>query len=274
MRAVMMYGPGDVRVEDRPDPGSSRTTDAIIRLAATCVCGSDLWPYRGADPITDPLPMGHEYVGVVEEVGAAVAHREAGRLRRRLLLRLRQHLRDLRLRATRAAASTPVSWARSARRQSSPASRWPTAPWSPRPGQPDRGPGARPARRLRRAGHRLVRRRARRGRPRQDRGRRRRRCRRAARRPRRATPRRGAHHRGQPPRRPPATGHDVRRHRHRHRARRRRGRRRQGAHRRARRALGDRGGRHAGVDDAGDPLDPPRWARRLRRRLARRLAAR
>lgn len=68
----MMYGPGDVRVEDRPDPRIVEDTDAIIRLSASCVCGSDLWPYRGADPITDPLPMGHEYVGVVEEVGTAV----------------------------------------------------------------------------------------------------------------------------------------------------------------------------------------------------------
>lgn len=72
MRAVMMYGPGDVRVEDRPDPRIVEDTDAIIRLAASCVCGSDLWSYRGADAITEPVPMGHEYVGVVEEVGTAV----------------------------------------------------------------------------------------------------------------------------------------------------------------------------------------------------------
>jgi threonine dehydrogenase-like Zn-dependent dehydrogenase len=66
-----MYGPGDVRVEDREDPTILEPTDAIIRLAATCICGSDLWPYRGAEPV-DSQPMGHEYVGVVTEVGSQV----------------------------------------------------------------------------------------------------------------------------------------------------------------------------------------------------------
>ncbi|WP_134000374.1 zinc-dependent alcohol dehydrogenase family protein [Kribbella sp. VKM Ac-2566] len=72
MRGVMMYGPGDVRVEDRPDPIIQKPTDAIIRLSATCVCGSDLWPYRGQDKLAGPTPMGHEYVGVVEEIGSEV----------------------------------------------------------------------------------------------------------------------------------------------------------------------------------------------------------
>jgi threonine dehydrogenase-like Zn-dependent dehydrogenase len=67
-----MYAPGDVRVEDRPEPQIRKATDAIIRLSATCICGSDLWPYRGADPIDGPSPMGHEYAGIVEEVGAEV----------------------------------------------------------------------------------------------------------------------------------------------------------------------------------------------------------
>ena len=71
MRAVVMYGPGDVRVEDREDPTIIEPTDAIIRLTATCICGSDLWPYRGAEPVDHQL-MGHEYVGVVEEVGDEV----------------------------------------------------------------------------------------------------------------------------------------------------------------------------------------------------------
>ena len=74
---------------------SSKPTDAIIRLAATCVCGSDLWPYRGVEPLDEPRPMGHEYVGIVEEVGGGGHHRQAGPVRRRLVLRLRQHLRDL-----------------------------------------------------------------------------------------------------------------------------------------------------------------------------------
>jgi len=68
----MLYGPRDVRVEERPDPAIIEPTDAIIRLSATCVCGSDLWPYRGIERISEPTPMGHEYVGVVEEIGSAV----------------------------------------------------------------------------------------------------------------------------------------------------------------------------------------------------------
>jgi threonine dehydrogenase-like Zn-dependent dehydrogenase len=73
MRGVVMHAPGEVRVEDRPEPTILKPTDAIIRLSATCICGSDLWPYRGADPITDPSPMGHEYAGIVQEVGSAVS---------------------------------------------------------------------------------------------------------------------------------------------------------------------------------------------------------
>jgi threonine dehydrogenase-like Zn-dependent dehydrogenase len=66
-----MHSPGDVRVEEREDPKIIEPTDAIIRLAATCICGSDLWPYRGAEP-AEHLLMGHEYVGVVEEIGSEV----------------------------------------------------------------------------------------------------------------------------------------------------------------------------------------------------------
>lgn len=72
MRSVVMHAAGDVRVEDRPEPTIQKPTDAIIRLSATCICGSDLWPYRGADRVDQPVPMGHEYAGVVEEVGSAV----------------------------------------------------------------------------------------------------------------------------------------------------------------------------------------------------------
>ncbi|MGN7213159.1 zinc-dependent alcohol dehydrogenase family protein [Brachybacterium paraconglomeratum] len=77
MRAVIMHAPGDVRVEDREDPRIIEPTDAVIRLAATCICGSDLWPYRGADT-PDHQHMGHEYVGVVEEVGDEVSTLEVG----------------------------------------------------------------------------------------------------------------------------------------------------------------------------------------------------
>jgi threonine dehydrogenase-like Zn-dependent dehydrogenase len=67
-----MEAPGDVRLETRDDPTIVEPTDAIIRLSATCVCGSDLWPYRGIEAMETPAPMGHEYVGIVEEVGSAV----------------------------------------------------------------------------------------------------------------------------------------------------------------------------------------------------------
>ena len=67
-----MHGPGDVRVEELPLPSLVDPTDAIIRLDATCICGSDLWPYRGIQPIKRPIRMGHEYIGTVEQVGAEV----------------------------------------------------------------------------------------------------------------------------------------------------------------------------------------------------------
>ena len=94
MRGVVMYSAGDVRVEEREDPKIVEPTDAVIRLTATCICGSDLWPYRGVEP-ADHQAMGHEYVGVVEDIGDDVTTIEAGRLRRRLVRHLRQHLRDL-----------------------------------------------------------------------------------------------------------------------------------------------------------------------------------
>ncbi|MGW2169531.1 zinc-dependent alcohol dehydrogenase family protein [Streptomyces sp. NPDC001705] len=72
MRGAVIHAPGDVRFETLDDPKILRPTDAVIRTAVTCVCGSDLWPYRGLEPIGDPHPMGHEYVGIVEEVGSEV----------------------------------------------------------------------------------------------------------------------------------------------------------------------------------------------------------
>src|SRR5438270_10317807 len=72
MRGAVLHAPRDIRVETRDDPKIENPTDAVIRLAATCVCGSDLWPYRGIEPVNGPSPMGHEYVGVVEEVGSDV----------------------------------------------------------------------------------------------------------------------------------------------------------------------------------------------------------
>lgn len=72
MRGAIIHAPGDVRVEDRDDPKIIEPTDAVIRTVAACVCGSDLWRYRGVDPVPEPAAMGHEYVGVVEDVGDSV----------------------------------------------------------------------------------------------------------------------------------------------------------------------------------------------------------
>jgi threonine dehydrogenase-like Zn-dependent dehydrogenase len=78
MRGAVLYAPGDVRVEERADPRIEQATDAVIRLAATCVCGSDLWSYRGIEPVKGPAPMGHEYAGIVEEVGSDVRNVKPG----------------------------------------------------------------------------------------------------------------------------------------------------------------------------------------------------
>ncbi len=78
MRGTVLYAPRDVRVEDRPDPTIEKPTDAVIRVSAACVCGSDLWPYRGIQDVTEPRPMGHEYVGIVEEVGSDVKNVKPG----------------------------------------------------------------------------------------------------------------------------------------------------------------------------------------------------
>ena len=72
MKGTVLYGPGDIRFEDVATPTILKPTDAVIRISAACVCGSDLWPYRGLQPIPGPTPMGHEYCGIVEEVGSAV----------------------------------------------------------------------------------------------------------------------------------------------------------------------------------------------------------
>jgi threonine dehydrogenase-like Zn-dependent dehydrogenase len=78
VRGAVMYAPGDVRVEERSDPRIVKPTDAILRLSATCVCGSDLWPYRGVESLSWPAPMGHEYAGIVEEVGSEVTTIQPG----------------------------------------------------------------------------------------------------------------------------------------------------------------------------------------------------
>jgi threonine dehydrogenase-like Zn-dependent dehydrogenase len=72
MQGAVLHSARDIRVEDRAEPIIIEPTDAIISLSATCICGSDLWPYRGIQPIAQPVPMGHEYCGIVEEVGRDV----------------------------------------------------------------------------------------------------------------------------------------------------------------------------------------------------------
>ena len=223
MRGAVMHGPGDVRVEEREEPRIVEPTDAIIRVSAACVCGSDLWPYRGIeDRSVGPAPMGHEYVGD-RRGGRRRGHRRQARpVRGRLLLGLGQHLRDLPRRLPERLRATASRWARSARRPSCCASRWPTAPSSPRPDMPVRRPdpepaGGRPtcwapagsapspprparARRSPSSGDGAVGLLARAG---------------------RQAARRRADHRHEPPRVAPAPGPRVRRHRHRRGARRR-----------------------------------------------------
>jgi threonine dehydrogenase-like Zn-dependent dehydrogenase len=78
MQGTVLYGPRDVRFEDRPEPKITKPIDAVIRLSATCICGSDLWSYRGIQSIAQPTPMGHEYGGIVEEVGKEVRNIKPG----------------------------------------------------------------------------------------------------------------------------------------------------------------------------------------------------
>src|SRR3979490_1454632 len=78
MRGAVLYAPHGVRIDDRADPKIVEPTDAIMRLSATCICGSDLWPYRGIAKVAQPMPMGHEYCGIGEEVGREVRNIKPG----------------------------------------------------------------------------------------------------------------------------------------------------------------------------------------------------
>src|SRR5260221_279974 len=78
MRGAVLYASGDIRFEERDPRRLIEPTDAIVRMSATCVCGSDLWSYRGINPVTQPTPMGHEYCGIVEEVGRTVTSVKPG----------------------------------------------------------------------------------------------------------------------------------------------------------------------------------------------------
>ena len=78
MRGVVMHAPRDIRVDERANPVIEQPSDAVIRVTAACICGSDLWPYRGTDPVAEPTPMGHEYVGIVEQIGDDVTSLTVG----------------------------------------------------------------------------------------------------------------------------------------------------------------------------------------------------
>jgi threonine dehydrogenase-like Zn-dependent dehydrogenase len=78
MRGAVIHGTKDIRLEDRPDPVVTEPTNAVIRTVAACVCGSDLWRYRGVQQVTATAAMGHEYVGIVEQVGDSVTSVKPG----------------------------------------------------------------------------------------------------------------------------------------------------------------------------------------------------
>jgi threonine dehydrogenase-like Zn-dependent dehydrogenase len=80
MRATLMYGPGDVRIEDVPDPKLIDPTDAVVRITRACICGSDLWPYQQMEPTSHGQRMGHEFIGVVEDAGSDVRMLKRGDL--------------------------------------------------------------------------------------------------------------------------------------------------------------------------------------------------
>ena len=80
MRATVMYGAGDVRVESVPDPGLAEPTDALVTVTRAAICGSDLWPYNQMEPDPAGHRMGHEFIGVVEDVGAEVRTLKPGDL--------------------------------------------------------------------------------------------------------------------------------------------------------------------------------------------------
>ena len=126
MRGAGLHAPGDVRLEQRDDPKIIEPTVAIIRLSATCVCGSDRWPYRGIQTVDGPAPMGHEYVGIVQEVGRDVRSILPGQFVVGSFFTSDNTCEICR-------AGYQSSWAPSAPRRSTPAFPSPTAPSSPPP---------------------------------------------------------------------------------------------------------------------------------------------
>jgi threonine dehydrogenase-like Zn-dependent dehydrogenase len=141
-----------VRLEQRDDPKITEPTDAIIRMTATCVCGSDLWDYRGINPVTQPTPMGHEYCGIVEEVGSDVHSIKPGQFVIGSFFASDNTCPHCQAGFQSSCQHRePTKWPR----PSGSASRWPVAPWChPRPTR--RRPHPQPADPVGRDGDRLV----------------------------------------------------------------------------------------------------------------------
>ena len=131
MRGTMLYAPARCALRGPPRPEITEPTDAIIRLSATCVCGSDLWPYRGIEEVDGPAPMGHEYCGIVEEVGRDVRTIKPGQFVVGSFF-----ISDNTCPICRAGYQSPCVHREPVgpigTQAESYVSRWPTAPWSPR----------------------------------------------------------------------------------------------------------------------------------------------
>ena len=245
-----MYGAGDVRVETVPDPGLIEPTDAVVRVTRSAICGSDLWPYNQMEHTDTGRRMGHEFIGVVEDVGAEVQHGEGRRPRRHTVRVVGRNLRVLPRGASHIVP--PRRPVRDGRRRRRPGRGRSRSAGGRHVGRAAGGTGRRAdavaARALGRHGDGPLRRALRPGRPREDGGRRRRRRRRAVRSDCRTAPRRGANHHPRPACRPDRAGGGVRGDGRRERARRRGGRARPRAHRRPGSAFGSRVRRARPVD--------------------------
>jgi len=132
MRVAVMTAPGEVGVEDYAEPTIVKPTDAIIALSASCICGSDLWPYRGVDPLEGPRPMGHEYCGIVEEVGSAVTTVKPGQFVVGSFF-ASDNTCEICRSGYQPSCPTGRQPPRAVRRLSGCGCRWLTAPWSPPP---------------------------------------------------------------------------------------------------------------------------------------------
>ena len=226
MRATVLHATRDIRLDDVDDPQLIDDGDAVVRVVAACICGSDLWPYRGLPEIDGPRRIGHEFVGIVEAVGSAVQTVSARRLRHRPVRLLRQHLSACASAASTRPASTAATGATTTATATSPTAarasvvRVPLADGTlvATPGAAGRGAHPPSPDAVRRVPHRPPCRRERRRHDRQHRGRRRRRRRRPVGRARRQATRRGARRGHVPARGSPADRPRVRRRRDRRRA--------------------------------------------------------